>query len=465
MSPVSDRAHTSIRHLLSDTPESEPAWNDAARQAWSKLNLNDVGGYAAMAIAAGVTARVGKGALTQAAKVESLAGETAALAKPAIVTRSEQIGSVLSNPTNVQELAQGLFDRAKTWPSLDRSVRRIERAQEKLGTATEQLNDTLRSRGIADDVSILTNAELQALGRSPALQAGDTASIRGVLTKRRTFLSSQDDLLTAIDGRANSWQNEINQFAGRHNLPEAVFESRRVEVTAQGRYGNGVANVDPAFMIRGNDVQFATKVAVHEVTHHEQGYLMISRQADKMGVGVQPTPDQILGISRVLPSSHSSPDWITDALYARAGRRLSRDAEARADRLLASEAALDDVMKPGEIKFHRQWFDSLEKRSAKDSIAELFGPKGETVARVLAVDGHGARAMLDRYASAHARLDKPWSPTFTSRMQSMLTEDLNRARKLIDDKESTYDTAYRSAYHEQEAWRNGSIALEHVLRR
>lgn len=387
------------------------------------------------------------------------------IAKPAVIRADKAlIGSVMDKPENVIKLTDKLHAEAASWPDFVPLQRRAGVAADRLEQTYERLGTKLSAKGFDLDLVNMSDQQLAHLKEMPGL--GSSARDLQTLINRRVELNASYDVYnTEVENAGRVWTGTINKFSRTHGLPSARVEFKNDDINF-GTYFDRTLNIDRDLLTAQPKGIKAVQTGIHEYTHHEQQFLEISRLADRMNLGRAASSDEVAAIQYYMHDRVSA-KTVTRYLDIRNGRSLNSEAELRAERLLDSQIGFRSVMHESAIKDHISTYDRFAEQTTKDVIASLYGPDGASLAAHLAADSADsplAQRVLSDFAGANARLDKPWSDAYLRRVRTSLNNYIDRGRMLMDDRMRAYKHAYSASYHEQEAFANDALALEHLLR-
>jgi hypothetical protein len=388
------------------------------------------------------------------------------IAKPAVLrTDKEQIGSVMDKPENVIKLTDRLHADVASWPDFVPLQRRAGVAADRLEKTYERLGTKLSAKGFDLDLVNLSAQQLAHLKEMPGL-GSSARDLQTLVTRRDELNASYGVYNSEVENAGRVWTRTINRFSRTHGLPSARVEFKSDDINF-GTYLDRTLNIDRDLLIEQPTGIKAVQTGVHEYTHHEQQFLEISCLADRMNLGRAASSDEVAAIQYYMHDRVSA-KTVTRFLDIRNGRSLNSEAELRAERLLDSQIRFRSVMHESAIKDHISTYDWFAEQTTKDVIASLYGPDSARLAAHLAADSADsplAQRVLNDFAKANARLDKPWSDAYLRRVRTSLNDYIDRGRMLMDDRMRAFKHAYSASYHEQEASANDALALEHLLRR
>jgi hypothetical protein len=399
-----------------------------------------------------------------ATKIAAPEVATEEIAKPAIVrVDGNRIDAVMNKPQNVLALTDKLVAGTRTWGNIMPLRDKAIKAELSYYSAVEKAEARIQSKGFDFNPYNLSNKQLTALRDFPGLE-GTRGSIGTVIRRKEVSLARDQDLHQELSKRARDLTSGMQSFSRAHEIPSPTVKISALQKRTGGVYSenNVILNSDSVIEKARNPM--AIETSVHEFTHHDQLLAVVMRKADLMGIKTSASPEEI----RIINDStgfNSTEKQVERILNLRAGRRLSTEAEERADRIAESKQTMNKIIKPGTLDEFRDWHDTIASQSAHENVATLFGPDGGRMAAALAIDfEHSARAneVVSSFAPAFDKLGN-WSMAFNKRIGQQIEEQLQKSRILVDMAENKYDRAYGSAFYENEAWNNGNLSLEHIF--
>ncbi len=226
-----------------------------------------------------------------------------------------------------------------------------------------------------------------------------------------------------------------------------------------------------------------TGIAVHEITHHEQGILKVCRQADQLGWGCNKlSPDEITTLTdRLGPGVNLKASSIQRILDFRKGRQLTAEASDRAEQLQQSQNALFSrpILGPG-IRIRLSRIDTLQStlenpaksEESRALIRSLYDPtEGSALVRKFVASDKDAKTLdtdlIDNERqNILARMPKvqlsKWSDIEYARAQENLSDTLDQSHLHALRLQRSWNHAYSGSLHEREARFNEFIAVETV---
>lgn len=258
---------------------------------------------------------------------------------------------------------------------------------------------------------------------------------------------------------------------GTQVLPELQLVPSLMERGAAASYINGSVKLPYKYFGSTASSQ-RTAYVVHEITHHEQEFLMSARLADQLGIGgadkLTHATAESLSAARDALRGVVAPDTMLNFLKFRDGRHLSPAASERADRLTASvfdlfnrpeyAAAIGKrmenilsfqlrVLDPASRPFVRQELQSLLRQGEESALARsLYSPAS------ISSDVHGLRTQLPVGPVAK------WNEEKFDRARDTVLSALDRTYLEARTDLWAWNHAYRSSLHEREASFNELIA-------
>ena len=226
-----------------------------------------------------------------------------------------------------------------------------------------------------------------------------------------------------------------------------------------------------------------TGVAVHEITHHEQGFLQVCRQADQLGWGCKKlTPDEINTITDKLgPGVRFRGTSLQRFMDFRKGRQLTAEASDRAEQLQQSKSDLFSRPILGSsirLRLHR--IDTLQSdlenpaksQESRALIRSLYDPtEGSKLVRQFIASDKDASTLdnlvIDNQRQrilAHmpkVQLSK-WTDADYARAQENLSGTLDQSHLQTLRLQRSWSNAYNGSLHEREAKFNEFIGVETV---
>ena len=349
------------------------------------------------------------------------------IAKPAIITvDGNRIGAVMNKPQNVLALTDKLVASTKNWGNIMPLRDKAIKAELSYYSAVEKAEARMQGKGFTFVPYNLSNKQLSALRDFPGLE-GTRGSLGTVIRRREVSLARDQDLHQELSKRARNLTSGMQSFSRAHELPSPTVKISALDERTGGLYGdnNVILNSDSVIEKARNPV--AIETSVHEYTHHDQLVAIVNRKADLMGIRTPASPEEI----RIINDStgfNSTEKQVARILKLRAGRRLTSEAEERADRLAESQQNMNKILKLRTLDEFRDWHVAIESQSTHENIATLFGPDGERMAAALAVDfERSARAneVVSSFAPAFDKIGG-WSMAFHRRIVQQIEEQLQK---------------------------------------
>lgn len=388
------------------------------------------------------------------------------LASPAIHTfQNGAVRSVMNRSDTVIELGEGLAAKAQSWKEFRPTLNRLGKADNEVAAALEAAQKRINDKGGIFDLNLLNSKELEAVQNWPGLESA-RRSVQTVIARKAEQREIETEAKGQLLSQSKDWTKTYHEFANKHELPKARYEFKPLD-RDNGQYLNSAMTIHTGVFMVKRDIPSAVQIAVHEATHHEQTYLRVALSADELGIGQTATGLQLNQLERRVADVIDA-KYIPPYLAMRAGRRLGLNEELRAGLLRDSHRQLDNLIQPQSIKYNQEWVDYLRGLPTKDSVATLFRNEGDTAAAALAADLKGSPAMqkvLSDFAGAYGRIDATWSPRYAKRVTEMLEGHFDRAGRLWGERQRQWEHAYGASLHEREAWDNGRIVLEHLLKK
>lgn len=387
-------------------------------------------------------------------------------AKPAILSPDRnQIGSIMDKPDNVIRLTDRLYADTAKWPNMAPLEKRAVSAADKLEASIERLTKKLSAKGISIDPMEMSEKQLTHLQQMPGLES-TARTLQTFMDRRNQSYASFSELRDERIKAAKLWTGTVNKFSRSHGLPSAKIEFNS-DPENYGSYGNRLITIENDLVTYRPEHIKAVSTGIHEYTHHDQDFLAVCRFADRMNLGRTASKDELDALSYFMQGRVSDRN-LARYLTIRDGRNLSANAEERAEKLIDSQITFRAIMPKSQIQEHNATYDMFAQEPTKDIIRSLYGTDGARLSAHLSTesfDSSRTHNLLAEFAPAHARIEKPWSDAYTRKIRASLDDYIQRGRMLMQDKQRIFDHAYAASFHENEAFGNGTIALEHLLRR
>ncbi|MBX9722810.1 MAG: hypothetical protein K2X81_15525, partial [Candidatus Obscuribacterales bacterium] len=252
----------------------------------------------------------------------------------------ETIGAVAES-----RVGKEVIDRVASLAHEAWSPRRVLKAAD-IGVAEQESGLKSSVQGIVEGYKPAVPETLM----SPELLKAEKGQIASALNAERDRM-----LAIRLHQSSQSWgSSEFVSFnprvGGSNILPTVEFTTQRPAGTALGAWSNGRVKLgDESFFSALTPTKAGT--AVHEITHHEQGFLIMCRKADQLGFTSAATPKD--GLAKLTAEVKSGSQLDFTELIAkrfmdfRAGRQLTVPAAERADQLSQSFKGLFE--RPSEL--------------------------------------------------------------------------------------------------------------------
>ena len=226
-----------------------------------------------------------------------------------------------------------------------------------------------------------------------------------------------------------------------------------------------------------------TGVSVHEITHHEQGFLQVCRQADQLGLGCKKlTPDEINAITdRLGPGVNYKTSSLQSFMNFRNGRQLTAEATDRAEQLkqshndLFSRPILGPTIKARINRINTLQStleDPAKSEESRALIRSLYDPtEGSKLVRNFIASDKDGKTLDDLFIDSErqrilsqmpkVQLSK-WTDADYARAQENLSGTLDQSHLHTLRLQRSWSNAYHGSLHEKEAKFNEFIAVETV---
>ena len=258
------------------------------------------------------------------------------------------------------------------------------------------------------------------------------------------------------------------RFQGKQILPAVEISAEKTPYLASWGDGRVKMGVD-SFPLSNTK----TGLAVHEITHHEQGFLIASRKADQLGIPAgKLSEDQLGKMKEVLKSVHQvQRESVTQRFMDfRAGRQLTDEASARADQLIESNQALFTLPAQGfkltarlnSISHYQGLMENPAKiDKAKTVLAKLQNKDSAEGARIAEAIFGAEKAVLERQALVSKMNPEPaafWGEGEFLHARTVFEKSLETAQLATGKQKRAWDFVYTNSLHEREARFNQFIA-------
>ncbi len=375
----------------------------------------------------------------------------------------ETIGAVAES-----RVAKEVIERAASLAHEAWSPRRVLKAAD-IGVAEQESGLKRSLHGIVDGYKPAIPETLA----SPDLLKAEKGQIASALNAERDRM-----LAIRLHQSSQSWGSSeyINfnpRVGGTNILPTIEFTTQRPAGTALGAWSNGRVKLgDESFLSPLTPTKAGT--AVHEITHHEQGFLIMCRRADQLGFTSAATPkDALLRLTaEVKSASHLN---FTESIAKRfmdfrAGRQLTVPAAERADQLTQSFKGLFE--RPSElygnniqarmnrIQGYQSVLEDPKKIEEVKSVLQKLqsSDDGEKIAREI-FSGHVASAEREALlAKMPAGAASDWSEASMIKGRDVFGDALASAHTNESRLQRAWNRDYTGSLHEREARFNQYIA-------
>jgi hypothetical protein len=178
--------------------------------------------------------------------------------------------------------------------------------------------------------------------------AGNPEHVRlltNYMEKRDIYGQQLEATRALFDKRAASVQKAVDQFTEANGLPhlQVAVNFSDVMVGSKATYGAAVMSLNPEALTSNYRTLYLAESTYHELTHHEQHFVVARNIADEMGLPAKPHPDQTLAYRDYLAQRlgrHVSTEEATEILTKRATAPQLSLTEAEKIRAQAMEASL-----------------------------------------------------------------------------------------------------------------------------
>jgi hypothetical protein len=369
-------------------------------------------------------------------------------AKPVLTENAETVASIFAKHMD-----------APGWNALNRA--RVE-AEKAADAAAEVLPKFPEGTPYTSNAGKLRELTLQHFGEDGLRKK---ESLDAAFAHRNALLaqSSAPDRLPIL-------QNAFDEVTDKFSLPRVRVQFDE-DLQGRGLYTLGTDQIAvKQSLLDGEELAQLSGTSAHELTHAEEGALLVRRMADKLGVGTTASEDQL----KLLKEAHDTEvgvpvtdEFVLSVLKARNGRTLSLDENARAekilhgiledrDRMVENAKTGIELSKLIDLRFDLRAKPTWEvlseyhgEKLAPESETELEGedairqfirlqnPEFDRVVRTLKVDETGKPMAWSDDADKAARRE----------LREYLSTRTDVVRKMLDE----YDKGYFVAFHEQEA--------------
>jgi hypothetical protein len=198
--------------------------------------------------------------------------------------------------------------------------------------------------------------EYPALVRNPEwtpkqlrqVAAGNPEHVRlltNYMEKRDIYGQQLEATRALFDKRAASVQQAVDHFTEANGLPHLKVEVKFGDIMtgSKATYGASVMSLNPEALTSNYRTLYLAESTYHELTHHEQNFVVARKVADDIGLPARPSPDQTLAYRDNLAQRlgrHVSTEEATEILANRARAPQLNLTEAEKIRAQAMEASL-----------------------------------------------------------------------------------------------------------------------------
>ena len=374
--------------------------------------------------------------------------ESDIFAQPVMTRNADTVAAIFAKHTE-----------APGWNALNRSRADAEAAADLAREAVPQFPE---GTPYTTDRNMLRELTLKHCGKEglERLLASEAANAR------RNELFAQ----SPAPDRLPILQNAFDELTDRFSLPR-VKVGFQENLDAAGNYKFGTSDVTVKQSILEDEKHaelFGT--SAHEITHVEEASLVAGRVADRLGIKIDATPEQLQALKEGFRSEVGLPlsdDFAASVLKARNGRILSPAESERAEKIAHGIVADQDRMvehamaKAEDSQFvelqtdlrHKPTWKILSKYHGDFSIPEdglnleneehvrylmrLQNPEIDRLANTLRVDEAGKPVAWSDEEDKTAR----------GELRKFLTSRSQEVRKSLKE----FETGYYAAFHELEA--------------
>jgi hypothetical protein len=270
---------------------------------------------------------------------------------------------------------------------------------------------------------------------------------------------------------SNSYLYLYPRANGEMLLPPVELTAEEPIAGALGEYQNARINVGAETFASALSPKRAGLV-VHEMTHHEQTFLIAARLADKSGLAavdsIAPEHIEKLAADSTAVFNYLTPDIAQEFLHFRAGKQLTAAASERAEKLMASNTSLFDRAETGSkinlrlqnIDFWQKMIENpLNRESNRLTLERLIA---DPTSSELFEDVIPAKSYAEAATNIVSLLPKEEAATWSDKQ---LTQSIDTLSQFLDNtylkarrELRTWDADYWSSLHEREARFNEYIA-------
>jgi hypothetical protein len=258
----------------------------------------------------------------------------------------------------------------------------------------------------------------------------------------------------------------VQSASGELAMPEVLLSIEEPGQGAMASWVNGKIYMGREVFRKAFSAETAG-IAVHETTHHEQGFLAVCRKSDQLGIGcLSGDSEQMQSLmSAVKPYRMGlTDDTVRRFMELRAGRQLTSEASARAEKILSSNQELFDLpfspqtikRQSNEINGYRTLLSKALNESQAPSVLEQFGNPEKQGAIFQNI--FGKEANVQQYKLA----PEIQSGLRRGELAKVFENTLSRAEEMTELKKKTWMAVYQNALHEREARYNQFIAQQSV---
>ncbi|HEY9778234.1 MAG TPA: hypothetical protein V6C81_31010 [Planktothrix sp.] len=380
-----------------------------------------------------------------------------------VATGANEIGNLMTRDRAVR-FADLIHQTTADWKDLSQEASTVHHTKSSIDWQSMKVLHALDEAGAKVDA--IDELQPEQIRNLLAHDRAGLADYDELLELRGQFDTAKAEISAVFGTRMKSLDSTFRQFTDEMGLPAARLKLSQRQ-PSDAFYARGNVAIRPELLYRSNVDPMIARIGSHELTHHEQNFLIFCKLADELGIGTTADNDQVAALQERMQESHAlmNIDDLPPFLQARAGRRLSAATTMRAAALIDSHTKLFSLPPPNVLNAIGDNVSTLRagiSGNRKATWQRLRAPQASDFLRdVLGCEGDFSGWLKQAQLPAP---DQPFTSSQRSRASQVLLGKLDSlSARIVTDLEIR-DRVYYNSLHEKEAYAICQVAATHYER-